>query len=120
MHYIINPIWFYLFNLTDNLRMILFLFLLFGGAYSFITLISGALDGSFDHPLYRVGKKLVIPLIISIFLITFIPSKDTLTKMLVASYVTQENINTATETSKDIVDYITEKIIEMKNAEGAK
>lgn len=39
-----------------------------------------------------------------------IPSKETIYKMLVSKYVTYENIDKATDTIKDGVDYIFEKL----------
>ncbi len=120
MHYIINPWLFYLFDLVDKFQTLLIVFLVFAGAFTAFTIGFGVLDEEFNHPLFIMGKKLIIPLIISAFLLVLLPSKDTLMEMTVASYVTQENIDKAAATSKDIVDYITEKVVEMKKEEGSK
>ena len=42
----------------------------------------------------------------------FIPTEETMYQMLVANYVTDKNIETATDVIKDSVDYIFEKIEE--------
>jgi len=120
MNYIIHPWIFYLFDLIDKLGILLIVFLVVGGFLTGVSLICLGMDGNFQDPLFIFARKMVIPLIISAFLLVLIPSKDTLTKMLVASYVTTENVDKAATTSKDIVDYITEKIVEMKEAEGTK
>lgn len=48
--------------------------------------------------------------IIMLVLFSLIPSQETMYKMLVANYVTYENVETATDAIKDSVDYIFEKM----------
>jgi phage-related holin len=120
MHYIINPWIFYLFNLVGNLETLLIVFLVFAGVFTVFIMGCFILEDDFKHPLFITAKKLILPLIIAAFLLVLLPSKDTMTEMLVASYVTTENIDKAAVTGKDIVDYITEKVVEMKKEEGAK
>ena len=55
-------------------------------------------------------KRTAITLVISILGLTFIPTKETMYKMLVANFVTYENVETATDAIKDSVDYIFEKL----------
>lgn len=55
-------------------------------------------------------KKSVIAFVICSAIVIAIPAKETMYTMLVSSYVTTDNIETATEVIKDSVDYIFEKI----------
>lgn len=55
-------------------------------------------------------KKVIITTIICVVGIVAIPSEETMYKMLVARYVTYENIDKATKSIKDGVDYIFEKL----------
>lgn len=55
-------------------------------------------------------KKVIIATIVCVLGIVAIPSEKTMYKMLVAKYVTYENIDKATESIKDGVDYIFEKL----------
>ena len=58
-------------------------------------------------------RNIVILFSISILIvIPFIPSKETCYKMMVASQITDNNIQTAEDTIKKSVDYIFEKINE--------
>lgn len=50
--------------------------------------------------------------IIMLVLFSLIPSQETMYKMLVANYVTYENVETATDAIKDSVDYIFDKLNE--------
>lgn len=55
-------------------------------------------------------KKVIITTIICALGVVAIPSEETMYKMLVAKYVTYENIDKATKSIKDGVDYIFEKL----------
>ena len=57
-------------------------------------------------------KRAAITLVISILGLVFIATKETMYQMLVANYVTDKNIETATDVIKNSVDYIFEKIEE--------
>ena len=57
-------------------------------------------------------KKKVIVIALLITFAIFLPSKDTCYKMMVASQITDTNIQKAEDVIKDSVDYIFEKINE--------
>ena len=61
-------------------------------------------------PLPNVLKKLLIVFAISMGGVVVIPSETTMYKMLVAQYVTYENVDKATESIKESVDYIFKKL----------
>lgn len=64
----------------------------------------------FVAQLIKVLKKLLIVICICTGVYTITPSEETMYKMLVAQYVTYENVDKATETIKDGVDYIFKKL----------
>lgn len=55
-------------------------------------------------------KYMAILVVISCIVMLVIPSKETMYKMVVAQNVTYENVEIASETIKDSVDYIIEKM----------
>jgi hypothetical protein len=66
----------------------------------------------------QILKKWRVPLILSVAFLVFMPSTDTIYKMLIASQVTTENIGTAKETIQDVADYIIDAVKEIE--EGSK
>ena len=56
------------------------------------------------------SKKILIVICISAGVYTVTPSEETMYKMLVAQYVTYENVDKATESIKEGVDYIFKKL----------
>ena len=60
----------------------------------------------------RTRKIVIFFSILILIVIPFIPSKETCYKMMVASQITDNNIQTAEDTIKNSVDYIFEKINE--------
>lgn len=111
---IINPWIFYwievLASVEGLLFIVIFVSLLFAGAV-FAIWVANEEDGC-DN----ISKKYwLIPTIVgvlSIIVSCFIPSKDTMYSMWISSYVTTDNIETATDVIKDSVDYIFEKFNE--------
>lgn len=62
----------------------------------------------------RVIKGLIIVGVISMVGYIFIPTKETMYKMLAASYMTQENIENVGESIDKIADKLVEKINQVK------
>ena len=119
---IINPWIFYLIDVLNGLRevsvvaifMTIIMLICIGIAIAWFKS-----EDSFYHndnntstvkALIQVLKKLSIVLCIttSVFVVT--PSEETMYKMLVAQYVTYENVDKATESIKEGVDYIFKKL----------
>ena len=116
MTYFINPIWFYLIDLAQNLRGLSILLIIASVCIIAVKILYNYME---DEVLYNdkegEGKKLkwkkTLPfLIVGIIIISFVPSKETCIEMMVASQVTKENVNYSIETVKDITDYVSEKI----------
>lgn len=117
---IINPWIFYLIDLLSSLKDISGTV---AGIGLFVTIIVGIImmvvkvDAWYDDDSARfvaqsikVLKKLLIVICICTGVYTITPSEETMYKMLVAQYVTYENVDKATETIKDGVDYIFKKL----------
>lgn len=118
MTYYINPIWFYLMNISTGIRILTFFL---GGvslAFSVIVLISIIVDECGDitdltddeKKILKIFKKIIIASIILLFIGVLVPSKDTCIEMMIASQVTHENVISTKKEIYEIVDYITDKV----------
>ena len=117
---IINPWIFYLIDVLSSLKENsaivagIALFISIGvGIVTVIAKIESYYDDDyarFTAPLIKTLKKLLIVVCISFGVYTITPSEETMYKMLVAQYVTYENVDKATKTIKDGVDYIFKKL----------
>lgn len=121
MHYIINPWIFYLLGLADSIGIacvaFLFLFGITFGVYALIWFVEFSEDDDgYPKPMH-ILKKWKVPLILTIAFLVFMPSTDTIYKMMIASQVTTENIGTAKETIQDVADYIIDAVKEIKEKE---
>ena len=111
---IINPWLFYLVDLLDGLKMLCILavpVLIF--VIAIITIRIDDLGSKNEKELNsskRTRKIVILFSILLLIVIPFIPSKETCYKMMIASQVTDNNIQKAEDVIKDSVDYIFEKI----------
>lgn len=112
---IINPLWFYLIGISENVACT---FWIVGGLLITIGVIIGVVlmcegwDMKEDSvkKLLKVFKKTVIigGLLVTIGNLT--PSKDTCYKMMTAALVTPNNITAVGEAATDVVDYIVDSV----------
>lgn len=112
---VISPWLFYIIDLLDKLREVAIIVFWIIVVTILITGFIALLEGEYweDKIIQKLKKALklsVIPIVISSVMYVTIPSKDVMYKMLVSKYVTYENIDKATNTIKDGVDYIFEKL----------
>ena len=111
---IINPWLFYLVDTLDVLQiMFIFLVIALAIVIMFITLRIDGLGRDEKEEMKSAKRTRKIVISISILLlvaIPFIPSKETCYQMMIASQVTDNNIQKAEDVIKDSVDYIFEKI----------
>ena len=110
---IINPWLFYLVDCLEGLKMVCIcavpvLVVVIG----YITFTIDDLGRGDGKELIRTRKIVIIFSISILIVIPFIPSKETCYKMMVASQITDNNIQKAEDVIKDSVDYIFEKINE--------
>lgn len=118
MEPIINPLFFYLIHLADNLRATARILIFIGLAIIFVTtLLWGMMDARCTHTLI---KTFIIIVCISIAIAIFIPSQETCYQMFVASLATPDNLNWAVDTGKSIADYIVESAAEIVGVIGGK
>lgn len=113
---IINPWMFYLVECLDGLKMLCILavpLLVFVIGYITFTIDDLVRGEEKELKSARRTRKIVILFsILLLIVIPFIPSKETCYKMMVASQITDNNIQKAEDTIKNSVDYIFEKINE--------
>ena len=142
MTYIINPWFFYFVNLLGSfwtlISIVLFLAIIGAVGFSVWWLMEAYVSDFFVHddndnnehddnesPFAKFCKKIikvsVIVTIISAVLMVAVPSEETVNKMMISSFITKENVEKIKEETKEgtkeIVDYIAEKAIELKKAE---
>nr|WP_297936689.1 hypothetical protein [uncultured Lachnoclostridium sp.] len=115
MNYIINPIWFYVIEVLQNIRMICFVSLLIISIYSVgsYLLCFDEFEENIVEKLEKnkcILKKNIVIFILLLSVLSILPKEETCYKMMVASQVTDENVSKAEDIIKDSVDYIFEKL----------
>ena len=127
MEPIISPSIFYWFEIISNLKI--FLSILFGLScvglvFCIVSFIAMLVEEELETHTGKVIKKLCkfCTIITSIFglLSIFIPSKETLMTMIVAKYVTPDNITAVGGTIEESVSSIATEIIRVVEAAGDK
>lgn len=119
---IINPAVIYVINLMDSLRVgliiaiVIFAVLTIFCAINYMDMSEGNSEECKQsaRKFLRCSKRFLVCFALAFVLVVFTPSKDTCVEMLVASYVTPDNIDAGVEKTKETVDYIVDKIKEMK------
>lgn len=112
----VDPSWFYWVQIIEGISffftvMVLIVFIILAAAFTVVTFSN---FDEWEEEQIKIGYKLlkwgVITLFVSLFLSIFLPTKETMFQMKLAENITHENVNAATETIKDTVDYIFEKM----------
>ena len=121
---IINPLWFYLIGVSENVACT---FWIVGGLLITIGIIIGIVllcDGcgmneDMVKKILKVFKKAVIigGLLVTVSDLT--PSKDTCYKMMTAALVTPNNITAVGEAATDVVDYIVDSVDKLLEGDEA-
>lgn len=118
MTYYINPIWFYLMNVSTGMKIFLCalgIISLVVSAFVMMTwVIYNGVDitnlEDYEKNTFKIFKKIIIASCISLFIGILVPSKETCIEMMIASQVTHENVTATKEEIYEIVDYITDKV----------
>jgi hypothetical protein len=118
---IVNPAIIYLINLMGSLRVafiigaVIFAILTIFCSVEYEDLKDGNSneDKQMTKKFFRASKRFLVCFVLTFILIVFVPSKDTCIEMIVASYVTPDNIDAGVEKTKETVDYIIDKIKEV-------
>ena len=115
---IINPWIFYLMHLINGLHIVsiictaIFAILLLGIVLLlfFLWIEDEGEDDSFFKHTKKSFKPILIFLIISLSVFIITPDKKTAYTMLIANYITENNIEAGKEEVKEIIDYVVDKL----------
>jgi NADH:ubiquinone oxidoreductase subunit 6 (subunit J) len=109
---IINPWLFYAVNFLLNLQDVCSIVLIVCGVVMAFLTLNGIVDEDEEKlkANKKTNKRLLVVSLSMLIVITFIPAKETCYQMMIASQVTDNNIQKAEDVIKDSVDYIFEKI----------
>ena len=115
MTYYVEPSVFYWMNVCATIRFVMiFVFaasLVFLFVCVLLCFIENDLKSDEERAEDRKRVKTVLPVfVISALLLAFIPDKHTCIEMLVAKTVTVENVSNTVEGTKELIDYIFEKV----------
>lgn len=100
MEAIINPMWFYTIGMCDSLINTIIFILMVLGFLIFINYLKG--EG--------VPKILWSMFIVLLILVTFIPTSNTVTKMLIASQVTTDKVDKSVDAIEKVCNDIITRI----------
>lgn len=109
MRPIINPWLFYLIGVLDKLQIVALIFLIASAIVGVMCLFIWLDDSEFEKEDIKFIKRVFITFFISLSIVIIVPSKETMCEMMVANYVTENNIETAKDDVKELVDYIVKK-----------
>ncbi len=107
---IINPLWFYLANVIENVGALLFTIAIFSGSIFIVLLICSAVECFKIETCIKYLKRLLFICIVSSILTSFCPTKDTCYQMMTAAMITPNNITAVGEAATDVVDYIIDSV----------
>ena len=108
MEPIISPWIFYLIEVLDTLKEVGWVCCIMGGI-GFIVLFVIATKLNVDvETMRKIARWPIISIIVGIILTIFIPSEETMIKMLVASFIAPDNVELGVEGVKAIFEYIIE------------
>lgn len=121
MEYYINPIWFYLTDVSSSINFVscICAVLFFGGAAILWAMDDEELDSitnsreETDAIILSAksrSKKFIVTGIILFILAILCPSEKTCIRMMVAATVNKENVASVKEDIYDVIDYIDEKL----------
>lgn len=123
MTYYINPIWFYLVDFCDKLWSVLGIFASFTWILLFISVIIYFISFLNDELEIKRKETLifvkfwVVSTIIAIVLtigVIICPTGEAVTRMLIASIITEENVDSVKGDVLELIDYTVDKINEVK------
>ena len=111
MQPIIDPKIFYFIHLFENIRSLSCIII----ALLIVALMIIFIDCCMQEDIKNLktfihNKKIILILIISVLLLLFIPSKDTMITMLISQNITTGNINSVKGQIFEIVDYIVKNL----------
>lgn len=109
MTYYINPIWFYLMNVSDLVHWLLLTFGIFTILFGVVGLFA-YLVGDNDRKCISMLTSLIVAGFVATFIGALVPSKSTCIEVMIASQVTRENVDASREEIYNIIDYVADKM----------
>lgn len=115
-NYIINPMWFYWLQVVDGVQCMFFIVAILS---TIVLIVCGIIAFAFyvddyceceSEKIIKCLKPTVLILVISMLLVVFIPSKQTLIEMEIAKHATYSNVESVKEQIKDAADYILDRL----------
>lgn len=113
--YIVNPIWFWLISIVNNLGIAAIMvagLLIFIGIILIAVIISCYTEDQYEE--MKKFKphfiKINVVFVIAVTIAVLTPSRQDMEKIIVFSTLTKDNITAATNYGKDLVDYVFDKI----------
>ena len=117
MKYYINPILFYIINVSTEIKILLYILggiVLISSAFFFVSWITESVDitdlEDDEKKILKLYKKIIIASLITLFIGVLVPSKEACIEMMIASQVTHENVTATKEEIYEIIDYVTVKM----------
>lgn len=107
---IINPLWFYLIGVSSNLQIVCTIIAVFAFIFVFIGVLMYPILEDIGTDFKGWGPKLMITGIVCTFISVLTPSKEACYQMMVASFITKENIEITAEVGKEAIDYVVDSI----------
>jgi hypothetical protein len=133
--YIVNPAWFYIIELLGTIKGVLGVISVLSGIGVVVgVVILAIVIGNRNSDRYTKGevfstseydgqdgeiktydsydlfkkmlKRITIVFLVSVSVFSLIPQRDTMYKMLIASFITRENLEEVKEVGKDLHDYL--------------
>lgn len=119
---IINPWIFYWAEVSETMKIVSLLLLvaiIIGGVIIFM-IYGSDIDFENETENRKFFKRLRLTIVMALFFLIctiIIPSEETIYKMTIASYVTEDNYHKGKKEVKELIDYICDKIKEINTDE---
>lgn len=117
----INPWFFYWVSVSDAVRVLLYIIGSSCAVATLIMVVGNAVDAydmdDFKDEIKIIKKPLTVVAtvaLVSIIVATFLPTEEVAVKMVVARAITPDNVSKGIESVKEAIDYIVQKIAEIK------
>lgn len=112
MEYYINPMWFYWLHVIESLRGVCIGLLIISAVV--IGIMGVEICDASDDDIEKTEKWIIkfscVVLIVSTLTLVFVPTKETMIKMMIARQVTPQNVEAGVEAIKGAVDYVIQAI----------
>ena len=117
MEPIINPWLIWALQTCNGLKIMLIIACIFLGVCIIVSIVGycESVDADDEKKCKKMRNGFIIATIFAALLAVAIPDKTTATHMVVASYITEDNLNKATVTVQEAIDYIFDKIEDISN-----